>query len=310
MPIKIDTMLGIDALKRAWSIIVHPGRVSKTMEPVQALKFFYKVAAIPLIISIIIAGALALVTGAATAAIAVILVLLGVLVYIPISIVVSAAIYHFFAKVLFHVWHQPFKYTMTAVLYGVLPELLFIWLSVIPVVGRIILIVLAIWSFIVLIISIARQQRVSGWRAFGGILIPVAIGFLVILGILFLLFLVGFLLGSGTLSSLGATCLALPGYACTSVSYSSGYLTVTVAQVTGNNWASVDLAFVPAGTNATTASYVPVAGGMASGAPVTVSLPVGMHSGSSAISGAIWASYKLTTSQAAPYTAEIATATT
>ena len=301
-------MLGIDVLKRAWSIIVHPGRVSETMEPVQALKFFYKAAAIPLIISIIIAGVFALATGAAAAAIAVISALLEVLVGIPIGIVVSAAIYHFFAKVLFHVWNQPFKYTMTAVLYGVLPELLFIWLSVIPVVGRIILIVLAIWSFIVLVISMARQQRVSGWRAFGGILIPVAIELLVIMGILFLF---GFgLFSSSTFSSLGATCLPLPGYACTSVSYSSGYLNVTVGQVTGNNWASVDLAFVPAGTNATTASYVPVAGGMASGTPVTVSLPAGLHIGSSAISGAIWASYKLTTSQAAPYTAEIATATT
>ncbi len=218
-------MLGMDELKHAWGIITHPRSVSKTMRVRQALAFYYKAALVPLIISVIIAAALGLsantlesyyfipAPGIPTSeyanivnvnivnmAVAVGFVLLYILALLPVSILVNAAIYHLFAKNLFHIWNKPYRNTMTAVLYGALPisvipissfvlQLFFIvpfmlsptfFISAILFAVEILLpIALGIWGFIVLIISMARQQGVSGGLAFAVILFSMIIGIIV-----------------------------------------------------------------------------------------------------------------------------------
>ncbi len=200
------------------------------MEVRQALAFYYKAALVPLIISVIIAAPFGLLAGTLinsfthelistsgytniiNMAVAVGFVLLYILVLLPLSILVNAAIYHLFANNLFHIWSKPYSNTMTAVLYSVLPVsvipiLPFIWLfmpglksisAILVAVGILLFIALGIWEFIVLIISMARQQGVSGWRAFAGILISIVI-FGIIVGIIDFVFAIGVF--SSTLSN-------------------------------------------------------------------------------------------------------------
>ena len=61
------------------------------------------------------------------------------LVIIPISLFVTAFLYHIFGK-LFKVFSNPYSNTFTATVYGIVPTILFYWLSPIPL-GALVLII-------------------------------------------------------------------------------------------------------------------------------------------------------------------------
>ncbi len=325
-------MLGMNELKKAWGIMLHPGSVSKTMDLGDVLGFYYKAAILPTIASVIVAalfgiaaGGLAyslvgrllpaMAAGAAlfTALLAVGVALLYMLVLIPVGIIINAAIYQLFAKRLFDIWRKPYKNTLTAVLYGEMPVMMFLWLMFIPIVGSFISIVFGIWGLVVLIISMARQQDISGARAFGGILLSAVIigiiAFVVIFAVAALAFVS--LGGVGGHALLGSTCVATSGYTCSAPSYSNGNLAVTLGQSTGSNWASATFAFVPYGYSVNASTFYVLPGGMQSGAIDTVSLPIPSSAVPSRgdISGTIYARYALTTAQAVPTITQVATVT-
>ncbi|MGC9099589.1 MAG: hypothetical protein ACP5HW_03550 [Candidatus Micrarchaeia archaeon] len=144
--------------------------------------------------------------------------LLIMFVIAPLSLLLNAGVYQLFAKILFHMFSKPYSNTFTALVYGVMPMLLLVWLLAIPVVGIIAMIAIVIWSFIVTIISMARQQQVSGAMAFLGMFVS-SILFSVIVGVvMFIMVLIlgtmalGFILGAmlPSLSSTGASAHPYP----------------------------------------------------------------------------------------------------
>ena len=325
-------MLGMSGLKKAWDIILHPGSTSKTMNGIgDALAFYYSAAILPTIAAVIVAAIFGLAVGsfgysligrllpgAGVAAVLITtLAAIGValaylLVLIPVSMIINAAIYQLFAKRIFDIWRKPFKYTMTAVLYGTLPVMMFVWLAFIPVVGSFIPLIFGIWGLIVLIISMARQQGISGARAFGGILLSAVIVSIIVFVITLAVVAVASVALSGLSGhggvTLSSSCIPVSGFTCTAPALINGNLSVILGQATGTSWASQSFAFVPTSYSVNSSTFYVVPGGMQSGAITTVNLPVPASAASgSSLSGTIYARYSLTTGQAVPYLVKVAT---
>ena len=194
----------IDSLKKAFHAITNPSSNTEEMSIGNALKFYYSAAIIPFIIALVLGTGLAFVAsslikgtfsfipglaavGAGFTGIVVMLVLTaGLIIYlfilIPIMALIVAALVQFFSKNLFKFWNGGYNKTFTAMLFAQLPIVLFIWASFIPFVT----ILLAIWGFIVGLITLAKQQQVSIGKAFVALIVT-GIMLLVILFIIILL---------------------------------------------------------------------------------------------------------------------------
>jgi len=105
----------------------------------------------------------------------------------PISLLISAGIYQLFSKILFDLVKKDYSRTFNAFVHGIMPSLLLFWLLGIPFVGVAVQILAGIWSIIVLVISLAKQQGINYKQAVGTYLLSIftlgAIIFLVIGGI-------------------------------------------------------------------------------------------------------------------------------
>ncbi len=175
--------------KKAWDIITNPGKATATMSMGEALGFYYRASILPVIVAIIVGfvvgylagnllgsvfGSLGALlssgTGAAVGLLVAVLAALYLLVLVPVGMVIDAAIYQLFAKVIFKVWKGAFNKTFTAITYGMMPVLLFFWLALIPIVN-LLLIVVGLWSIAVFVISLSTQHKVSAWRALGGVVL-------------------------------------------------------------------------------------------------------------------------------------------
>ncbi|MEM3846250.1 MAG: hypothetical protein QXU98_11205, partial [Candidatus Parvarchaeota archaeon] len=180
-------------MKKAFNAIVHPSSNTMEMSVGNVLKFYYSAAIIPFIIAVILGGILAyaassLVSGlfslppilpsrfasglaGFTGGMLVLLVILffalGLFILIPINAIVEAAILQFFSKNVFKFWQGGYNKTFLATLFSEFPIMIFIWLYFIPFVS----VILAIWGIIVYIITLAKQQKISGAKAFGAMLV-------------------------------------------------------------------------------------------------------------------------------------------
>lgn len=178
-----------DDTKRAFGIITHPGRATATMSVGKALGFYYRASVLPLIAAIVVGfvvgyfaggllgsifGSFGTLLGSAAGAfgglLVAVLAVIYLLIIVPVAMLIDAAIYQLFAKIIFKVWKGTFDKTFTAVTYGIMPILLFFWIAFIPIVDML-LVVLAFWSIVVLIISLGKQHGISAWRALGGALL-------------------------------------------------------------------------------------------------------------------------------------------
>jgi hypothetical protein len=194
-------MIIVDELKEGFNIMLHPKSATQKERKIgEALAFYYKLSIIPLVLDIILAlavpsasatGLSALPTGFLSGLL-VIGGILALLVIIPISLFVTAFIYQIFGK-LFKVFSNPYSNTFTATVYGIVPTILFYWLTPIPL-GSLVLIIFEIWAFIVTILAIANQQKTSALKAFAVIIVTgIIIGAIV------------FLIGLSTLPPLATT---------------------------------------------------------------------------------------------------------
>ncbi|MCL4380663.1 MAG: hypothetical protein M1331_02500 [Candidatus Marsarchaeota archaeon] len=180
----------INATKKALNIIMHPNAVNEQKGIRAALRFYYAAAAIPGAISVILSGLVFLKFGAAlNSAVGVIayespamLFAIGLLVglsYIfilaPLNAIISSAIYQFFAKRLFKIWTMDISRTFLACLYATFPMMFFVWTIFMPVVNLVADIIIGLWAFVILIILLAKQQKISRLRAFGGVLLSLGI---------------------------------------------------------------------------------------------------------------------------------------
>jgi len=196
-------MIIVDELKEGFNIMLHPKSTTQKERKIgEALAFYYKISIIPLILYIILAlvvpstsatGLSTLSAGLSSASgMLAIFGILILLIIIPVSLFITAFLYHIFGK-LFKVFSNPYSNTFTATVYGLVPTILFYWLSAVPL-GSLVLIIFEIWAFIVMILALANQQNTSALKAFA-----VIIATTIIIGI------IGFIIGLGTILSLATT---------------------------------------------------------------------------------------------------------
>ncbi|MEM0154642.1 MAG: hypothetical protein QW814_02300 [Methanothrix sp.] len=305
--------------KKALDIALHPGSVNQSYRIGDAIAFYYKAAIIPAIAAAILGfvllfafgsialgifGALSTILGGileyAPALMGIIGAVIGlayVLLLIPIGIIIDGAIYHFFAKTLFKIWKNDVSKTITATMYASFPVMLLLWAFFIPLFGEIVAIAASVWSFIILIISMARQQQVSGWRAFGGILISVVILSIIVIAIEVPVLLV---VHSYTSLSPSSSCIANSGFICNDTSFSNGVISATVGQDTGINMMKSKLFFVPSGQNFSTSDPYYYIGNLSNGNTTTVSIS-GVKEVNNTVFGNLTLEYYTSISQSTPY---------
>ena len=191
-------MIIVDELKEGFNIMLHPKSATQKERKIgEALAFYYKISIIPLILYIILALVVTSTSAAGlstlSAGLSGMLAIFGIitlLIIIPISLFVSAFLYQIFGR-LFNVFSNPYSNTITAIVYGIVPTILFYWLSAVPL-GSLVLIIFAIWAFIVMILALANQQKTSALKAFAVIIVTsIIIG--IIIGI------IAFIIGLGAI---------------------------------------------------------------------------------------------------------------
>ncbi|MGC8586805.1 MAG: hypothetical protein ACP5K9_00755 [Candidatus Micrarchaeia archaeon] len=189
-------MIFVDDFLDGINLMLHPSAAtSKKMDIGKAFSYYYKMTIVPLVISEVLAILFAVfmlsiiksslvftsILGGFGALDFIALPLLILWILIPISIFISAGLYHIFGK-LFRQFKNSYSATVTAVVYSVVPTVLFYWAIIIPVLGGIISFVMGIWGFIVLVIALSKQQKISTGAAFGiAILVPIIIGIIVVI---------------------------------------------------------------------------------------------------------------------------------
>ena len=309
--------------KKALDIALHPSSVNQSYGVGDAIAFYYKAALIPAIAAAVLGfvllfafGSVALgifgvfkdfgIASYAPALMGIIGAVLGlayVLLFIPIGIIVDGAIYHFFAKTLFKLWKNDISKTITATMYAAFPAMLLMWAFFIPILGMVVAIVAGIWSFIILIISMARQQQVSGWRAFGGILISgIVLSIIVIaIGFIFLLPLL-----SSISPAISSYCIPNSGFVCSNASFSNGVISASVFQSTGINMIKSRLFFVPSGQSLSASDPSYYIGNFSSGSLVKVKI-AGVKAVNNAAVGNLTLEYYTSVSQSTPYIKNLTT---
>ena len=167
-----------NAYGTAIGAMLHPGDATKkTMSVGDALKFYYLLMIIPLILGVIVAAATGShvssnpLLGTAVGTMMIILMLLIYIVIIPVGIIVDSGIYHLIIKSLFKMYKQNYNAAFTAFTYGMIPVILVYWLLSVPLLGMVLIIIFGLWALIVEIIAISNQLSMSRLKAFGTILL-------------------------------------------------------------------------------------------------------------------------------------------
>ncbi len=206
-----------DTLKEAFNAILHPkSGTAQSMSTGGALKFYYTIMVIPLILSIIlgyISGGAAvglLIAGSAA---------LSLIVSIPLSILIGAGVYYVIIGSLFKLFRAEYSKVVTAFTYAVVPYVFLMWIITpltaslsLATVGSVIEIIAAIWSFITILFALSNQLSMSKLKAFGTMVLEG-----VIVGVI--VFIITFLVGASLFGSLfstshlvGSTPSAIPSY--------------------------------------------------------------------------------------------------
>lgn len=102
-------------------------------------------------------------------------------VLIPVSLLIDAALYHLVGKNFLKLFKGGYERTFTALVFGFMPMLLLYWLFVIPGVNALALIVLPVWGFVVDVIALSVQQKVTRLQAFAVIAVLLGLVALVML---------------------------------------------------------------------------------------------------------------------------------
>ncbi len=193
-------MIFVDEIKKEISIMLHPSKAS-SMSIGQALSFYYKLAFIPFILSLILTYVLGntifpgwssfvsesgWLAGLPLMLIRLLIDLVGFLVLFPISILIYAGLFHLFGKFLFKIYKSDYKDTVTGVIYALGANILVSWLIIIPIIGFITLI-FSLWSTIILILALAKLQKTSGLASFGVILGSILLTGIILAAVFFLI---------------------------------------------------------------------------------------------------------------------------
>ena len=330
-------MLFVDETKKIIDIMLLKGKAQQ-MSVGEALVFWYKASLIPVMVAAMVTGILIAVGSTVVlggwlgilfgvevfgslgaAALVIVGIFISVWIFTPGLILISAAILHFFGKILLKQFKNGYAATLTASVYVSLISMLFLFIGEVPVVVWIIGIGIIgmIWSFIALVVWLARFQNTTWMMSLDTIMGEV----IVITIIVFVVAVTSFWVGPTLLPTV---CIAQAGFLCKVHSFitpyaNAGTLNVTIGHATGTNWVTANIAFLNNSQSSApkTASYwgvgniIPYPSGISSGGEETMLLPVNSlrsNAIGTSVSGQIWAEY--TNSSGGPeYYTEIATVT-
>ena len=177
---------------------------SKNFSIGSAMTLYYKLSVIPILLSFLVGllaayvvpsaahlnvplfGILSILAGPKIAVIISTIITLWVIV--PLCIFVNAFIYQMFGKYFLKAFRFKYEKTFTGTMFGVFPLLFLYWLLFVPKLSIIVLPIIAVWEFIVLVIAISSQQKISRLQSFGVLVASE----LVLLMFVFLIFAIGF----------------------------------------------------------------------------------------------------------------------
>ncbi|MGC8568323.1 MAG: Yip1 family protein [Candidatus Micrarchaeia archaeon] len=279
-----------DDYKDAFELSMHFNAKGKALELSDAIKFYYKIAVLPLIIAIALFALLSLshvlnkyqsLEG---------ITVIALYIALPAVLIFTAAVYQLFAKKLFHIWKNNYKNTLSAVFYGMIPFILFGWTFILPVVSVIFMILIGIWDFVLLVIAMAKMQNITLAKSFLGIFISQIILSIIVGALMFGLKLTGFESGliqnpstrtivinmtnGPAISNIQVNCIPQPGYECQHALFNQGMIYANVSQKISSDWPVAQFVMVSRGQSPAGAVLsAPVYGGMPSGAIEGVIIP-------------------------------------
>lgn len=273
-------MMIVDDIKFAIGVSLAPGQKATTsLGVVGALKLYYKVMLLPMLLSILLQallnGLFLLPTSLGvrgTAGITFVSVAIVFAIYViinPIILLLYAGVMHVIGRVLNLFQGGGYGVTFSANVYGALPGLLLSWIPLVSFLG-------ALWGIVVLILALSNLQKMSKLASFGVwlaatiILVILLVVPAIILGAIFAL---GLLNPSTGLS--GQSCIASATYLCQNATLSgNGTVSFYTGQSSGATYYNVQLACVgsisSSGQPIPSTAFRPVASSMANGQSVSV----------------------------------------
>lgn len=190
-------------VKNAYGSLLHPGKnTSRNLDVYSAMKVYYSASILPFILFLIFGIAFSLYAGGSCSASAVpigtpvtagcgvgglsifgglissispyvgvaIAVFIGgivfLLVLVPVSILVNAAIYQLVGRRLLMTYARGYGKTFSAIMYSYMPFLLFSWTFFVPVLKIVFLPIVAVWQLVIFIIAAANQQKITRMQSF------------------------------------------------------------------------------------------------------------------------------------------------
>jgi hypothetical protein len=180
----------VDELRFFWNMLWNPVKCSKRkLDLGGALKLYYTLAILPFIVYIVfgvVAASLGVSAGFGMSSpfhafrpfvtsLSYFAVIAGAVVLffiaIPLSIAIDALIYQLIGRMFLNVWKGKYEKTFTALMFGILPMLALLWLSFIPFLNAIFIVIAPIWTIIVFTAALSVQQNITKLNAFMTMLI-------------------------------------------------------------------------------------------------------------------------------------------
>lgn len=172
----------MDELRFFWNLVWNPGKYSKRKSDFgSALKLYYSLSLIPFLAYVVI-GAIAIsmgigaVSAMSTSPLAVAIAsfatsvsyasLIGgaivlFFIAIPVGLMINALVYQIVGKTFLNVWRGSYDKTFAALVYAVMPILLLMWLSVVPYMNSIFIVLAPLWSLVVFVTAMSAQQGIT-----------------------------------------------------------------------------------------------------------------------------------------------------
>jgi hypothetical protein len=145
---------------------------SYTLSNIFEAQILYPPGSIPMILSLFGSLAAANITQNGISVLGLLIsVLLTFLVLVPLGLIFEAFVYHLIGKKFLNIWSGSYSKTLSSVILGSMPVILFFWLAPIPLFGILAALVLRTWSIVSLTISISVQQSVERLKSLFVILI-------------------------------------------------------------------------------------------------------------------------------------------
>lgn len=91
--------------------------------------------------------------------------MIGIFVAVPIILFIVSIVYQLIGKNFLNAWKGGYEKTFAAVMFSLMPTLLFYWAISIPVIGVFLAFIFGIWSFVVLVIALSSQHHIERYKS-------------------------------------------------------------------------------------------------------------------------------------------------